>query len=83
MCSLRGFAQGRCISQSPQEYPAGAIDVPVDPDTIRTGHHLAASQVQDDLSAPAAGFAGISLVDQHHVFARLPCLSRPKNCWNL
>ena len=25
---LRNFAQGRCISQSPQEYPASAIDVP-------------------------------------------------------
>ena len=44
---LRGLAQGRGISQSPQEYPAGAVDVPVYPDAIGTCHCPTSAQVRN------------------------------------
>ena len=37
---LRNFAQGRCISQSPQEYPASAVLVSFQRHPIAPAHHF-------------------------------------------
>ena len=70
--SLRQRAQGGGISQSPQENPASAIYISVDPDAIGTCHHLAPAQIRDDFAAPATRLAGIGFIDKHHVIAGLP-----------
>ena len=74
-CNLREQAtQEGAVSQSPQEYPTGAVHVSVHSETISVLDHGGATQVGLDGAVPTAGLAGVCLIDINHQCTPLPGL---------